>query len=107
MNGYYNVSGEETCWRTPAEGSLTRYYCLEGFELRGPRELVCRNGSWVLPRPLLASSAWLLQNPSAARPFKNIICAINDQDQVRGNRLLTAITTTLPALLSLCLTSAT
>ncbi|XP_077564825.1 uncharacterized protein LOC144180328 [Haemaphysalis longicornis] len=106
VNGYYNVSGEDTCWNTPAEGSLTRYYCLEGFELRGPRELVCRNGSWVLPRPLLVSSAGLMQSFAAARPFKNIICAINGQDQVRGNRLLTAITT-LPALLSLCLTSTT
>ncbi|KAH9368915.1 hypothetical protein HPB48_007091 [Haemaphysalis longicornis] len=74
VNGFYNVSGEETCWRTPAEGSLTRYYCLDGFELRGPRELVCRNGSWVLPRPLLASSAGTPQGPAAARLFKNIIC---------------------------------
>ncbi|KAH9368908.1 hypothetical protein HPB48_004407 [Haemaphysalis longicornis] len=74
VNGYYNVSGEETCWNTPAEGSLTSYYCLEGFELQGPRELVCRNGSWVLPLPLLTSSAGPPQGPAATRPFKNVIC---------------------------------
>lgn len=105
VNGYYNVSGEETCWRTPAEGSLTRYYCLEGFELRGPRELVCRNGSWVLPRPLLTSAGSPWQGPAATRPFKNIICEINGQAETRWNRLFTAIMTTLPALLSLYLTS--
>lgn len=104
VNGFYNVSGEETCWRTPAEGSLTRYYCLDGFELRGPRELVCRNGSWVLPRPLLASSAGTPQGPAAARLFKNIICEINGQAETRWNRLFTAVMTTLPALLSLYLT---
>lgn len=104
VNGYYNVSGEETCWRTPSEGSVTRYYCLEGFELRGPRELVCRNGSWVVPSPLLTSSG-PQRAPAAGRPFKNIICEINGQAKVGWNTLLTAIMTTLPALLCLHLTS--
>ncbi|XP_049525258.1 uncharacterized protein LOC119455782 isoform X4 [Dermacentor silvarum] len=104
VNGYYNVSGEETCWRTPSEGSVTRYYCLEGFELRGPRELVCRNGSWVVPSPQLTSSG-PQRAPAAGRPFKNIICEINGQAKVGWNTLLTAIMTTLPALLCLHLTS--
>lgn len=104
VNGYYNVSGEDTCWRTPSEGSVTRYYCLEGFELRGPRELVCRNGSWVVPSPLLTSLG-PQQVPPAGRPFKNIICEINGQAKVGWNTLLTAITTTLPAMMCLYLTS--
>ncbi|XP_077483373.1 uncharacterized protein LOC144093656 [Amblyomma americanum] len=104
VNGYYNVSGEETCWRTPAEGSVTRYYCLEGYEMRGPRELVCRNGSWVAPNQLL-TTAGLPQTPATARPFKSVICEVNGHAEVGWNSLLTATMTTLPALLSLYLAS--
>ncbi|XP_075547487.1 uncharacterized protein LOC142581936 [Dermacentor variabilis] len=100
VNGYYNVSGEETCWRTPAEGSLTRYYCLEGFELRGPRELVCHNGAWVVPAPLFTYSR-RHHTTAAGRPLKNIICEMSCQATVAFNRFFTAFMTTLPVLLSL------
>ncbi|XP_077523405.1 uncharacterized protein LOC144134348 [Amblyomma americanum] len=73
VNGYYNVSGEETCWRTPADGSVARYHCLEGYELRGPRELVCRSGTWVAPPPLVTFSG---KRPAiaATATFITIIC---------------------------------
>lgn len=46
-NGYYNMTAaEETCWRTPREGSKLKYSCHRGFDLLGPESYVCRNGTW-------------------------------------------------------------
>lgn len=76
VNGYYNVTGEETCWRTPSEGSVVRYYCLEGYDRTGPSELVCRNGSWVLPSsgPQMGAGG-VVAARAASRPLmKQIIC---------------------------------
>lgn len=103
VNGYYNVSGEDTCWRTPAEGSLTLYHCLEGYELRGPRALVCRNGSWVTPHSLVTSSRQQSAT-AAARTISTIICEMNGQAEVEWDGPLTGIMSTLPILLSLYLT---
>lgn len=45
-NGYYNMSDERTCWKTPREGSKLTYSCNTGFDLLGPESYVCRNGTW-------------------------------------------------------------
>ncbi|XP_064471571.1 uncharacterized protein LOC135385896 isoform X2 [Ornithodoros turicata] len=86
VNGYYNITGEETCWRTPGEGSRVRYFCLEGLALLGPHELVCRNGSWVLP-----------QIAAPVVPLKHILCEASGQPtRCRSSLLLTALLSTLP-----------
>lgn len=51
-NGYYNITSENTCWQTPREGSRISYSCLNGLELLGPEQLICRNGTWkATPSP--------------------------------------------------------
>lgn len=91
VNGYYNVSGEETCWRTPSEGSVARYYCLEGFERSGPPELICRNGSWLPPAP----HGGIVPTRVASRSgplLKQTRCEVNGQSGLRWDPATVVIT---------------
>ncbi|XP_022692564.1 uncharacterized protein LOC111262518 isoform X2 [Varroa jacobsoni] len=46
-NGSFNLTGEQTCWGTPAEGAVVQYSCPVGLSVRGHQKMVCKNGTWV------------------------------------------------------------
>lgn len=46
-NGYFNVSGDLSCWGYPEEGSNAEYHCEEGYQLLGTALYVCSQGAWI------------------------------------------------------------